>query len=289
MQDTALIHEYMTWLRMRGLAETTIDARAGALRRLSRHIGGHCLIRDAGRDHFIGWRASLAGKADSYILAQVSHVRCYLTWLCEEGHRDDDPGRHIPVPRKPEPLPRPIGEHELRTAIDHADERIRLWLILAAFCGLRAKEIACLRRKYIREHDSRNPHIFIAADATKGRHEAVVPLRGYALAEIRAARLPATGWAWPRLDGQPGPLTPHRVSSLCNTYLHELGYPDTLHSLRHYFGTEILRQTGNVRTAMRALRHRRLDTTAIYTLITDDEVAAAVALIPAPRRLRAAS
>lgn len=290
--DDEVIHKYTLHLRMQGKAETTIYARQSALHRLSRHLDQGekpCLIRDAGRDQLIGWRAAFAGNADAYVLTQVSHIRCYLTWLCDEGHRDDNPGRHIPVPRKPSPVPHPIGEQELCHAIDCAPERIRLWLILAAFCGLRAKEIALLRRSNLRE-TGRSPHIFIAADATKGRREAVIPLRGYALAEVRAARLPTSGWAFPRLDGQPGPLSPHRVSQLCNECLHSFGYPDTLHGCRHFFGTETLRAAnGNVRTAQRALRHQRLDTTAVYTLITDDEVAAAVAAIPAPRRLRAAS
>lgn len=285
--DNGLVQEYIMQLRMEGKAETTIYARAGALRRLSKWLGG-CLIRDAGRDELIGWRATLAGRADSYVLAQVSHVRCYLAWQHENGHRQDNPGPKIPVPRKPFHLPHPIGEEELLDALGNADRRIRLWIVLAAWCGLRAKEIACLRRRCVRER-AEHPHILVMADATKGNRERVVPLCRFAAAEITAARLPSGVWVSPRLDGEPGHVTPHRVSQVCNEFLHSLGYPDTLHSLRDRFATQALRGCRNVRVVQVLLGHARLDTTAVYTLVADAETAAAVAMIPAPRRLRAAS
>lgn len=279
------IARHSVWLALEGKAGTTITSRHGALSRCAAVIDP-VQLADATTDDLLRWRLTLQGKADTYVLAQVSHLRCFYSWLTEHEYRTDNPARRLPVPRKPEAVPHPIGEKELREAIDNAPERIRLWLLLAAYCGLRACEIAALRRSCIRENGPR-PHLRIAADATKGRREGTVPLDAYMVAEIRAANLPATGFAFRRLDGKPGHPSAHRVCALCNTYLHSLGYAETLHSLRHYFGTEVLAATGNVRTTQRALRHRRLDTTAIYTLVTDDEVAAAVAAIPKPRRLSA--
>jgi integrase len=285
--DNKPIERHRLWMMMKGNSDTTIYGRTSALKRAAKIIG--CPVEDASRDQLVAWRASLAGHADAYILAQVSHVRCYLAWLADtDGYRPDNPARHIPVPRKPLYLPRPIGEAELLDAIDNAPGRIRLWLVLAAWCGLRAKEIALLRRRNIRETAPR-PHILVAADATKGRRPRVVPLSPFAVEQIRAARLPAAGWAFPRLDGAGGPLTPHRVSELCNDLLHGLGHADTLHSLRHRFGTRALAgAAGNVRVAQELLGHARLDTTAVYTLVESPEAAAAVEAIPAPRRLRAA-
>lgn len=276
------IARHCVWLALEGKSSTTITSRHGALSRCAAAIAP-VQLADAATDDLLRWRMALAGKSETYILAQVSHLRCFHAWLIEQEYRPDNPARRLPVPRKPSAVPHPIGEAELRAAIDGAPDRIRLWLVLAAYDGLRACEIAALRRSCIRENGDR-PHIRIAADATKGGYEGTVPLSPYVVAEIRAAGLPATGWAFRRLDGEPGHPSPHRVSQLCNDYLHGLGLADTLHSLRHYFGTEILASTGNVRTAQRALRHRRLDTTAVYTLITDDAVAGAVEAI-APRRL----
>lgn len=50
----------------------------------------------------------------------------------------------------------------------------------------------------------------------------------------------------------------------------------TPHSLRHTFGTNILRSTRNIRIAQRLLRHANVTTTQIYTHVDDGETRAAV-------------
>ncbi len=47
------------------------------------------------------------------------------------------------------------------------------------------------------------------------------------------------------------------------------------HTLRHTFATNLLRRTGNIRLAQKALGHSDLSTTIIYTRILDDELEAA--------------
>jgi integrase/recombinase XerD len=272
---------YRLWMQMEGKPDTTIYARTTALKRAKKIIG--VPVEDADRDQLLHWRAALNGRAATYILAQVSHIRCYLTWLCEEdGYRPDNPGRRIPVPRKPCALPHPISEADLQDAIDHATGRIRCWLVLGGWAGMRPIEIALLRRKYIRERDP-EPHIFIAADATKGIRERVIPLSPYVIDELRIYGLPAGGWAFPRLDGEPGALTPHRVSTLCCRHLHSLGYSGVFYDTRHRFGTE-MRKVTDIRVVQVMMGHARLDTTAIYTFVSNPEGAAAVAALPAPRR-----
>lgn len=276
------------WLPMEAKAANTIRARRGALRR-AQAITAPVPLADAAIEDLIRWRLTLTGRADSYVLAQVSHIRCFFGWLADQEYRDDNPSVRLPVPRKRELLPHPIGEAELLDVLDSAPPRIRLWVVLAAWCGLRACEIALLRRRCIRDTVA-SPHILVATDATKGVRERVIPLTNqFVIAEIRAARLPVTGWCFPRLDGQAGPVSPHRVSNLCNELIHGLGYPETLHTLRARAATIMLRETKNVRVVQQFLGHSRLDTTAIYTLVQNDELAAAAAAIPAPRRLRAAS
>lgn len=44
------------------------------------------------------------------------------------------------------------------------------------------------------------------------------------------------------------------------------------HTLRHSFGTDLLRDTKNIRLVQKALGHSDLSTTMIYTHIVDDEL-----------------
>ena len=277
MNDNALT-SHLGHLRMQGRAETTIRSRSGALSRVSAYL--MMPLTEVTFDDLMAWRASLSRLAPATIVAEVGHVKRFFDWLEDTGCRQDNPAARIPVPPLPEYAPHPIAEADLLAALGQAPGRIRIWLVLAAWCGLRAKEVAFLRRRCIREAAD-PPHIFIASDATKGHREGVVPLCDFAAAEIGRAGLPATGWAFPHRSGT-GHVSAHTVSNLANAYLHGLGIPDTFHSLRHRFATQALLGCGDVRTVQELLRHKRLETTSVYTQITSAETAAAVAAIPAP-------
>jgi site-specific recombinase XerC len=47
------------------------------------------------------------------------------------------------------------------------------------------------------------------------------------------------------------------------------------HGLRHTFATKLLRSTGNLRLVQRACRHSNVNTTTIYTHVTNEDVARA--------------
>lgn len=59
------------------------------------------------------------------------------------------------------------------------------------------------------------------------------------------------------------------------------GVTGTPHALRHHYGTQVLRTSGDLRTAQRALRHASPASTAIYTQVADDALYRAIAGIPA--------
>ena len=211
----------------------------------------------------------------------------FYAWAVEAGLIGVSPAIAIPIPRAGRGLPRPIAETDLIGALDAAPERIRLWLVLAAWCGLRACEIAYLRAENILLHAS-VPRLHIAADATKGLTEHMVPLCTFARGEIADARLPATGWAFRRRDGQAGPNRPALVSHLANDHLHGCGIASTIHKLRHRFATEFYDSSGHDLLALRdVLGHKSIQSTTIYTLVRSPAAAKAVEGIPAPRRLRA--
>jgi integrase/recombinase XerC len=170
-------------------------------------------------------------------------------------------------------------------AVAGAPLRIRPWLVLAGWCGLRACEIAGLRRENVLD-TARPPVLLIAAGATKGNRERIVPVSGFVLGELQAAGLPRSGWVFPRADGHAGPNRPHNVSHLCNDYLHDRGYPETLHQLRHRFGTMMYRGTRDLRLVQDMIGHASPSTTAGYAMFDNEPAAAAAEALPFPARLR---
>ena len=131
------------------------------------------------------------------------------------------------------------------------------------------------------------PLLLIAANATKGRREHVVPMSSFVLAELRLAGLPASGWVFPRRDGKPGPNAPWRVSQLAGQCLHDAGSAATLHQLRHRCLTMVQQERHDLRMTQEIAGHASPSATAVYTRLDQADAAAVMEAIPAPGRLRA--
>jgi integrase/recombinase XerC len=283
--DPAL-NAYLDSLRLRGLAATTITDRQHALDRMAATLGTP--LADVTPAALLGWRRSLEYLSPGSVGTYVGHARAFYAWAQAAGLCDANPAAALPVPKLGRRIPRPISEDDLMCALDSAPRRIRLWIVLAAWAGLRAKEIALLRAGCI-QVAAEPPLLLVAADATKGLSERTVPLSQFVIAEITLAGLPGSGFAFRREDGQPGPNTPNLVSHLANRHLHRMGIAATLHQLRHRFGTQAYRASGrDLRMTQELLGHARPDTTAGYAAWDRPAALAAMEALPAPRRLRAA-
>jgi integrase/recombinase XerC len=280
------ITAHLRYLEQSGLAASTVEARRRALTRLQGALD--CPLLEAGAADLAAWRAALTIDPDS-VGDYVSHVRQFYAWAIEASLGIYiNPAEKLPVPKRSRRVPRPISEPDLFSAMAGAPPRIKPWLVLAGWCGLRAKEIALLRRENILD-SARPPVLIIARDATKGHHERVVPLHPYALAQLLEAGLPASGYVFRRRDGAAGPNTPTHVSQLANLYLHSAGFPETLHQLRHRFGTSAYRVKRDLRLVQELMGHLSPQTTAGYVLVDQADAAAVVEQIPAPGQLRVVS
>lgn len=283
-----LLAEHLDWLRMRGRADGTIYQRRRTVLRLRSALAATGVsLLDAEPADLLAWRSGLA-IADPSVRTTVAHVRDWYGWLTAEGYRLDNPARRLPVPRRERSLPRPIGEDELMKALRFAPPRVRPWLVLAGWCGLRAREIAWLRRDAVLDRMA-PPLIVVRAATAKGGHERVVPMPPFVVSELRPV-LPASGWAFPRGDGQPGPNGPWMVSQLAAQVIRQSGTDATLHQLRHRYATMMYETSGHdLRLVQEVLGHQNPETTAIYTLLRPAAATSAASMLPVPggRRLRA--
>jgi integrase len=282
-----VIQAHLDWLVLKGRSPNTLKAKSSVLTGVSRQLPVPLLA--ATEDMLLAWRVGLGDLAPGSIVAYLCHLNVFCQWAIEKGLRADNPAAGLPGPRRPYRLPRPIAYEDLVQALAASAGALRLWLVLAAWAGLRACEISRLRAECI-TLSGPAPGILIAADATKGWRERWVPLCPFAVGELARAALPTTGWAFRRADGRKGHPQPWRISQLCNDHLHDCGVAATLHMLRHWFGTEFYEASGrDLRATQEVMGHARPDTTAGYTKVRPGRAIAAVALMPAPRLLRAVS
>lgn len=275
-----VLAEHLEYLRLRGLAPATIRRRRTVLRWVQESLPHHDLMRATPRQ-LQAWRAGLNVAPDA-VSVYVSHVSQFYRWAVAQGLLDGSPAASLPAPRRSHPLPRPIGERELLEAVAAAPPRIRPWLVLAGWAGLRAKEIALLRREHVLDQ-RRPPVLLVDAGATKGHAERLVPLSPFVLSEL-GPHLHGRGFVFRRADGRPGPNTPATVSQIANDHLHGCGIAATLHQLRHRFATQAYHASRDLRVVQELLGHRSLRTTAGYAAYDRAAAVAAVYAVPAPGR-----
>jgi integrase/recombinase XerC len=266
---SSVVNDYMSHLRRRQLAPSSITAYRDILRAYTLAVA----VETATTETIERWLDSrrLAARAR---LTYVSCISGFHQWLSETGRTDTDPGPHLVRPKLPNRLPRPATTKDLARAIECAPTRLRAWICLAAYQGLRCCEIAALRRENLRLDD--DPPV-IHLTVTKGSKDRVIPLSDETLEALRAYGIPSRGWLFPAHNALDRPVQTlghigrNRVSHLLSLYLRNLGIPATAHQFRHWFGTEVYRQTLDLRLVGALLGHADLKTTAGY-----------VALVPSP-------
>lgn len=212
--------------------------------------------------------------SDSTVITYHAALRSWFRFLVEVGVRADNPTERIDRPATPRRVPHPVTTPELAQLLRRVNRRrTRSMILLAAYQGLRVHEIA-----KVRSEQFRGDRLEVLG---KGGHAASLPV--HALVADLAAGFGPVGWWFPSYTDPARPVTSHNVSRVVSETMSRAAVPGSAHSLRHWYGTEILTAAGgNLRTAQQLLRHASPATTAIYTLITDGQLRAAVNALPVP-------
>ena len=106
----------------------------------------------------------------------------------------------------------------------------------------------------------------------KGRKTRVVPMHRR-VAEV-AEGWPGSGLVFEHIAG--GPWRPHQVSKLVGAYLRSIGLNAKAHQLRHRFGTAVYEATGDLAVVAELLGHESIETTRVYSLVSQARRAQAV-------------
>ncbi|GJO59102.1 Tyrosine recombinase XerD [Mycobacterium marinum] len=100
-----------------------------------------------------------------------------------------------------------------------------------------------------------------------------------------ALTMPRRGWWFPANGRRPGEHQHSKsVSDIIGNAMRRARILGTPHSLRHWYGTNLVANRADLRTAQTLLRHANLQTTAIYVQVADGKRAEAIdrMSLPAP-------
>ncbi|MFC9762744.1 tyrosine-type recombinase/integrase [Rhodococcus jostii] len=268
MIDTS-ITQHVAYLRLRNLQPNTAIHRRGQLERLLAYLGKPLL--QAQPVDLEKWQRSLSVSASS-VMTYTSHVRAFYAWALEVELISADPARGLVMPKIKKRMPRPIPEEDLRTALITAQHNHQLycWMLLAAFCGLRASEIAKISRGDLRIEKSGGGYLTVNG---KGGHQRVVRVPREVVVELRPV-LHQSGPIFRRRNGDP--YSPNYLSQQASEHLQSLGLSYTLHTLRHRFATVMCDMGADVRDVQQLLGHQDLATTTLYVAHNARRAGAAV-------------
>lgn len=264
-----LIDQYLEWLRVCNRSPRTITARREILHRIDADLAYG--LESATAEEIKSWiyrdKWSAATRETYY-----GAVKSFFTWATSplDTRLDFDPTVLLPRPTTPRGLPRPVSDRQLQYILTHAAEPFRRYSVLAAYEGLRCCEIAQLAREDITEQ---------ATTIRRGKGG-------------KPGRLPTHPAVWEAVKDLPDgpiaytdagvPASAQYVSIRTALYFRrQLKLPGVgLHRLRHWYGTTLYARTRDIRRTQELLRHASPTTTAIYTLVSDEERAAAIHALP---------
>lgn len=247
---------HVVWMRRRNLARSTIETRALVLGTVAR-VAGPLLDQTAEALQAV---LDARGMSAATRNVWISHLSAFYRWAIDEGLLERSPMTRVARAKAPHRLPRPIAEHDLRVALAQARPKMRAWVTLGAYAGLRCVEIAQLRPEHIGDGT-------IRVENSKGGRSRVVP------AHVRVVEaLAACGG--PRWES-----TAASVSVLISRHLRACGVPATAHQLRHRFACQVYEATGDIHVVAELLGHASVSTTQVYAAISSRRRSAAVALI----------
>ncbi|GGM42296.1 tyrosine-type recombinase/integrase [Microbacterium saperdae] len=272
MNDQELLEAFSDYQRAAGLAPNTIRSRQSALRAFARRQNVALLdatIRDLRRD--LGRQTiSPATRA-----AMRAIFIAFFNYLQVDRLRNDNPTESLPYVRVPPKRPRPYTQAQIDLLLTTgAYKRTRAMILLAAYQGLRVSEIAAVHSGDV---DLRSGTLKVTG---KGGRTDYLPL--HSVIESLASTMP-TGWWFPARRGHDGHIRGRSVSDLLRLARQRAGISDTTltgHSLRHAFGTELVRGGANIRAVQELMRHESLQTTQLYAQVLDDDRRAALAVLP---------
>lgn len=274
MHDEAIIQYWQDTLRAAGSTPKSIRERTIVMRALLKRTGKtvydlnrHDLIRDLGRDELS------ASTRQNY---RSLYYR-FFTWLQDEELRLDNPAVRLPQVRVPRKEPNPVQTADIEYLLHSGIyRRTRMWVILYAYQGLRASEIAAVAGDAIDWNRRR-----ILTREAKNGVEVWRPLHPIVWEALQA--WPRTGWLFPsyRLKGQH--ISGNNVSRVLGAAFKRAGINHRPHQLRAWYASEMIDAGVSTLVTAAALRHADTQTVQKYVRVSDHAIEAAQGALPVVR------
>jgi len=284
-----MINQFLDHLSAEGKSPNTIKAYSQDLSSFSDST--NCELAEVGTAEINLFANEMrsAGKALTTVFRKMSTVRNFFTWSQDEELIHSNPARKFKMKRV-SPMPRQILSNFEQTQLlktikaerksDPSAMRDLTIFHLMLSTGVRISEAANLDIHDVSLDSFEASSDSIIIKAKGGKIE-----RRYLGSAIRGTmRLYLKRRRTIKIDspalflGRGGRISVRQIQNRLGYWTVKAGIktPITPHSLRHTFATNLLEKTSNIRLVQLALGHSSVETTMIYTHLSDNVLAEAV-------------
>lgn len=271
MHDDAIIQFWQDTLRAAGSTPKSIRERSIIIRAILKRTGKslyelnrHDLIRDLGRDEL----------SQSTRQNYKSLYYRFFTWMQDEELRLDNPAVRLPRVRVPRKEPNPVQTQDIEFLLHSGIyRRTRMWVLLYAYQGLRASEIAAVSGDAIDWERRR-----ILTKEAKGGVEVWRPLHPVVWESLQ--EWPRKGWLFPSPKYPDRHVTGGNVSRVLADALKRAGIDHRPHQLRAWYASEMIDAGVSTTITAAALRHADTQTVQKYVRVSDAAIQDAQTRLP---------
>ena len=272
-----MIKLYVRYLRLeRNLSPNTIEAYRNDLK-----------LEDVTLEQLHTFAASLHeyGITPRSQARVLSGVRSFFRFLVLDGVVESDPTELLEWPSLPEHLPVVLTLEEIDRIEDSIDlskaegARNRAIIEVLFSCGLRVSELVNMKLSDLYLEDR------VLLVRVKGNKERLVPVSNKAIADLKR-------WFFDRnlmkikpgeddyvfLNRRGAHLTRTMILIMVKRQAEEAGIKKTIspHTFRHSFATALLQGGADLRSIQAMLGHEKIDTTLVYTHISNEQLRKAI-------------
>jgi integrase/recombinase XerC len=199
-------------------------------------------------------RLHIASQKPKTISKKLSAVRSFVEYVREQGETVElQADESIKVPKS---LPKPIPHEHIVQALEHAELRDRLVVVMLYTLGLRISELASLKLEDIGDNWVRV--------RGKGNKEREIPLIDTASTLLQSyLRSEAPARFLFEKDGDR--LSENSLRYIIKKLFKNVGMNVTPHQLRHSYATALLNNNARIADVSDLLGHASMATTQIYT------------------------
>ncbi|MHB9129753.1 MAG: tyrosine-type recombinase/integrase [Armatimonadota bacterium] len=217
-------------------------------------------------------------KAPATLNRGRAAVRAFFAWALDTGQLTENPALGIHLQRAPRTPPAFLTDTEVRRLLkaltgrySEIAKRDRTLIETFLATGIRLQELVALNIDDI-DLDAKHLHVRRAKGGQPQVKFLNTHLRGVLRAYLQWRKKQGTDQCAALFISQRGTrLSPRQVGYRFAHWLREAGIEKAItpHGLRHTFATRLYSRTGDLLVVQRALGHRNIATTEIYTHLVD--------------------